>query len=179
LLRTAKIDSRKKIAQAVNAMFQFKIIQIGETRDKNLAALINEYIKRLTGRAKIEIVSIKDFTRGEVKNDSDRNIIKEKEAAKILEKIDDGAFVIALDERGREFTSVDFAGFLEKKKDQGIGHFTLIIGGCYGLSQKITAKAQMTMALSKLTFTHELSRLILFEQLFRAVSIITGRDYHY
>jgi 23S rRNA (pseudouridine1915-N3)-methyltransferase len=160
-------------------MFRFKIIQIGETKDKNLASLINEYVKRLTGRAKIEIISIKDFARGEVKNDSDKNIIKEKEAAKILEKIDEGEFIVALDEHGREFASMDFAGFLGDKKDRGIVRFTFIIGGCFGLSQKIVAKAQMTLALSRLTFTHELSRLILFEQLFRAVSIMTGRDYHY
>jgi 23S rRNA (pseudouridine1915-N3)-methyltransferase len=160
-------------------MFHFKIIQVGETKDKNLSCLVEEYMKRLAPWAKIEVIVIKDLAHGRIKNDSQKREIISLEGEKILQKIDKDEVAIAMDERGKEYSSLDFADYLRKLHDRSLNRITFIIGGCFGLGEKVLQKAGMRLALSKFTFTHEHARLILFEQLYRALSIISGREYHY
>jgi 23S rRNA (pseudouridine1915-N3)-methyltransferase len=95
-----------------------------------------------------------------------------------IEKIPDRSFVIALDENGKEHSSEDFAEFLRKKTVSGTSHFTFLIGGASGLTDAMRKRANATIALSKLTFTYQMTRLILVEQLYRAVTIIQGKPYH-
>jgi 23S rRNA (pseudouridine1915-N3)-methyltransferase len=160
-------------------MFHFKIVQIGETKDKNLDALIGLQIKRISQSAKIEIISLKDAEHGKVKNSGQKEQIILKEGEKILQKIKEDKFVIALDEHGQEFDSVEFANFLGKRMDHGINKITFVTGGCFGLAKEVRAQSQKILSLSKFTFTHEQARLMLMEQIYRALSILAGREYHY
>ncbi len=160
-------------------MFNFTIIQTGETKDRNLSSLIDDYIKRIRASARMEVVTFKDLSHGKVKNEAGRNEIKKREAEKILDRLNGEAVIIAMDERGKEFTSLEFAEYLRKKHDGGYNSITFIIGGCFGLDKRVIDKASMTLSLSKFTLTHEQARLVLAEQIYRALSIIAGREYHY
>ena len=140
-----------------------KIIVIGKLKDKNFQSRIVEYSKWLTQNNKIEILELPDSTKG-----------KENELLlKHIEK-ENHAYIIALSEDGKELTSRELAdklGAIQQK-------IVFIIGGPYGLTSEVKAKADFLWSLSKLTFTHEFARLILLEQLFRASNIQMGGSYH-
>jgi len=104
--------------------------------------------------------------------------IKEKEAALINEKTATANFVVLLDERGKEFTSVEFAGFLQKTMNAGTRELCFIIGGAYGVAESVKQKADLSISLSKLTFTHQFIRLMIAEQLYRAMTILKNEPYH-
>ncbi len=140
-----------------------KVIAVGKMKDKHFQSRIEEYAKWLTQNNKIEIVELTDS-------------VKEKENDAILKHIEkeNHAFIIALTEEGREFTSRELASKLGSIQSKII----FIIGGPYGLNDEVKKKADMLWSLSKLTFTHEFARLILLEQLFRASNIQAGGSYH-
>ena len=102
----------------------------------------------------------------------------EEEAGSILARLQPGDFLVALDERGREYDSVGLAGEIKKLNESG-NRLVFAIGGPFGLSRKVRERADLLLSLSKLTFTHEMARLILLEQLYRAMTIIRGKVYHY
>jgi 23S rRNA (pseudouridine1915-N3)-methyltransferase len=133
---------------------KFKIITESPVKQKFVLAGEAEYTTRLQASTPIEL------------------------AVGGVEKIPARSFVIALDENGTEMTSEAFAEFLRKKTVSGTSHFTFLIGGASGLPDAMRKKAAATIALSKLTFTYQMTRLILVEQLYRAVSIIQGKPYH-
>ena len=140
-----------------------KIIVIGKLKDKAMQARCDEYAKWLGGYGKLEIRELPDST-----------VEKEGQAIqKELEK-DHGAFVVALSEEGKEYTTADFATFIGKIDRKII----FIIGGPYGLAKDIRRSADLLWSLSKLTFTHEIARLLLFEQLFRVLNLNAGGHYH-
>lgn len=149
------------------------IIQIGKTKDKNIAELVSEYIKRTSPYAKIEFITLNEE---KLTSSKTKEKIIELEAEKILKNIS-GDFVVALDETGKQFNSIDFAEIIKKQKDEG-QKINFIIGGAFGLSSAVKAKANLTLSLSKMTFTHEMARLFLMEQVYRAFSIIAGKGYH-
>ena len=140
-----------------------KIIVIGKLKDKAMQARCDEYAKWLGGYGKLEIRELPDST-------------VEKEGQTIQKELekDHGAFVVALSEEGKEYTTADFAAFIGKIDRKII----FIIGGPYGLAQGIRRKADLLWSLSKLTFTHEIARLLLFEQLFRVLNLNAGGHYH-
>lgn len=139
-----------------------KILAIGKIKDRSYSQKIEEYIGRIRHDAKLEVVEIKD---------SD----PETEGAKIAEYCRrEHAQVIALDERGKLFSSVEFA----RKLAAMPGKVVFVIGGPFGLSEQGKAAAVARIALSPMTFTHEIARLLLVEQIYRAISIIKGRKYH-
>ncbi len=142
-----------------------KIFAMGKIKDKNISVLIDELRKRV----KIEIIELKDE-----KVTSNKNV-KDLEAEKILEKIKN-EYVIACDEHGKEFTSIDFAKLI-KKEEMG-KDIVFIVGGALGLSKKILDRANLVMAFSKLTFPHQLFRLFLVEQIYRVYAINKGIKYH-
>ena len=140
-----------------------KIIVIGKLKDKFMQARCDEYTKWIGGYGKLEIRELPDST-----------VEKEGQAIqKELEK-DRGAFIVALSEEGREYTTVDFAAYLQKIDRK----LVFIIGGPYGLAQTIRQNADLLWSLSKLTFTHEIARLLLFEQIFRVLNLNAGGHYH-
>lgn len=140
-----------------------KVLVIGKLKDKNFQSRIVEYSKWLTQNNKIEIVELPDST-------------KEKENELLLKHIEkeNHAYIVALSEDGRELTSRELAAKLGAIQQK----IVFIIGGPYGLTPEVKAKADFLWSLSKLTFTHEFARLILLEQLFRASNIQMGGSYH-
>ena len=149
------------------------IIQIGKTKDKNIAELVTEYIKRTSPFAKIEFITLNEE---KLTSSKTKDKIKELEAEKIIKNIT-GDFIVALDETGNQFSSIGFSEIIKKQKDKG-QKINFIIGGAFGLSNIVKEKANLTLSLSKMTFTHEMARLFLVEQVYRAFSIIAGKGYH-
>ena len=154
---------------------KIKLLAIGKSDDKRLQELIVEFQKRLKHYIKFEIEIIPDLKR--VKNITvDQR--KQKEGMLILNKIDATDQLILLDEKGHQFRSIEFSRFLQKKMNSGIKQLVFTIGGPYGFSDEVYQKAQGKVSLSKMTFSHQMIRLFLVEQLYRAFTIIKNEPYH-
>lgn len=143
---------------------QVHIIKIGKT-SAMYATIEAEFQKRLMKFAKIRVATLAV---------SD----KEKESREITEKIGKGTHLAIFDERGKEPTSVEFAQFIERERDRGTGKITFVIGGPEGITQELRAKADTLIAFSKMTISHQIIRLLFWEQLYRAFTIIAGHPYH-
>ncbi len=144
------------------------ILRVGEVKDKNIASLIQEYFKRLSNE-RIILQSIK-----EEKATNDIDAVQKKEGERLLEKMKEDSFIIALSEEGKNFTSVGFADFLKKNAEKKI---IFVIGGAYGLSDAVKKKAHLLFSLSSMTFPHEVAQLVLIEQIYRSWMINSGRKY--
>ena len=155
---------------------KIKLLAIGKTDDKNLQVLISTYEKRLKHYIKFEIEIIPDIKNA--KNLSQKEQ-KEKEGELILKKISPFDQLILLDEKGKEFNSMDFSKFLQKRMNSGIKQMVLVIGGPYGLSEKVYQKATGKISLSKMTFSHQMIRLFVVEQIYRAFTILKNEPYHH
>ncbi len=155
---------------------KIKLLVIGKTDNKNLLQLINEYQNRLQHYIKFDLEVIPDLKNA--KNLSEQQQ-KEKEGALILSKLNSSDFLILLDEKGKEFRSLNFADFLQKKMNSGIKQLVLVVGGPYGFSDEIYKKAQSKISLSKMTFSHQMIRLFIVEQLYRAFTILRNEPYHH
>ncbi|MEN9929537.1 MAG: Ribosomal large subunit methyltransferase [Bacteroidota bacterium] len=153
-----------------------KLLAIGKTDNKNLQALIDEYSKRLSFYIKFELELIPDIKN--VKNLSE-NQQKEKEGEQILAKLNATDHLILLDENGKTFSSVGFSDYLQKKMNSGIKTLVLVIGGPYGFSDEVYAKAQGKISLSEMTFSHQMVRLFVIEQLYRGFTILKNEPYHH
>ena len=155
---------------------KIKLIAIGKTDDKNLTQLIDGYQKRLNHYIKFELEIIPDIKNA--KNLS-KNQQMEKEGALILKKIASTDQLLLLDEKGHEFRSIEFSRFLQKKMNSGIKQLVFVIGGPYGFSQAVYKKAQGKVSLSNMTFSHQMIRLFMVEQLYRAYTILNHEPYHH
>lgn len=153
-----------------------KLLAIGKTDNKNLQALIAEYEKRLGHYIKFNLDIIPDIKN--VKNLSEAQQ-KEKEGELILKKLSPTDVLILLDENGKQFTSVDFSDYLQKKMNAGIKQLVFVIGGPYGFSDAIYATAKGKISLSKMTFSHQMVRLFVVEQIYRGFTILRNEPYHH
>ncbi len=144
------------------------ILTVGTLKDRNIAALVQEYVKRLSSE-KMIFLSVK-----EEKATNDIDAVKRKEGERLLGKIKEDHFVIALSEEGKFFNSVGFADFLKKNSEKEI---VFVIGGAYGLSDAVKKKAHLLLSLSSMTFPHEIAQLLLIEQIYRSWMINSGRKY--
>ena len=153
-----------------------KLIAIGKTDSVSLQDLIKEYENRLKHYVRFELDIIPDIKN--VKNLSETQQ-KEKEGELILKKLKATDILLLLDENGKQFGSVEFADFLQKKMNSGIKQLVLVIGGPYGFSDVVYAKAQAKISLSKMTFSHQMVRLFIIEQLYRAFTILKNEPYHH
>ena len=153
-----------------------KLLAIGKTDDKNLQALLNEYIKRLSFYVKFDLEVIPD-----VKNAKNMSIDqqKEKEGDLLLAKIGSGDWVLLLDEKGKKYTSLQFADYLQKRMNSGIKNLIFVIGGPYGFSPEVYARANGKISLSDMTFSHQMVRLFFVEQLYRGYTILRNEPYHH
>jgi 23S rRNA (pseudouridine1915-N3)-methyltransferase len=142
-----------------------RIITIGKTKEKYIKDGIKDFLTRLKPFHKIDYVELKDK----------KNI--EEEGKDIISKIKD-EFVVVMDERGTECSSKVFAEFIKKKCLEESGKIMFVIGSAEGLSEKVKKKANLTIALSQMTYTHEMARLFLLEQVYRGFTIIKGKKYH-
>ncbi len=153
-----------------------KLLAIGKTDNKNLNSLIDDYSKRLTFYIKFDLEIIPDLKN--VKNLSEIQQ-KEKEGELILSKLTVNDQLILLDENGFTFSSVAFSDYLQKKMNSGIKTLVLVIGGPYGFSDKVYKKAQGKISLSQMTFSHQMVRLFVIEQLYRGFTILKNEPYHH
>jgi 23S rRNA (pseudouridine1915-N3)-methyltransferase len=153
---------------------KIKIITVGKN-DSLFEGGVEEFTKRLGAYCPVEWALVKPSSYGE--SDVEKN--KKEEGEKILEKVVSSSFVVLLDERGKEFTTKELALFLEKKEIESVRDICFIIGGAYGVSDEVRQQVNITIALSKLTFPHELARLVLIEALYRAYSLLKGSKYHH
>ena len=145
------------------------IFSVGEVKDKNIALLLQEYLKRLSNE-RIILQSVK-----EEKATNDIDAVKRKEGERLLEKIKDDSFVIALSEEGTLMNSIAFADLLKKKQMEK--NIVFVLGSAFGLDAIVKKKAHMILSLSPMTFPHEMALLLLVEQLYRAWTIQSGRKY--
>jgi len=152
------------------------LIVVGKTDKKYIIEGVTEYEKRLSHYCKFEVKVIPDVKNSKAMSAS---VQMQKEGEQILAAIRPSSEVILLDERGSEYTSTEFAKFIEKKAISGQREFAFIIGGPYGFSPEVKSSATAMLSLSRLTFSHQIVRLIFMEQLYRAMTIIKGEPYHH
>lgn len=155
-------------------MFNIKIIALGKLKETYWEEAEQEYLKRLKQYAKIEIIEIPEEP---FRENDNREKIKEKEAFKIEKLLSNDARVIALHERGKEYTSVQFSEFLSENSSRG-EEIVFVIGGPLGIHETLLKKTEQ-ISLSCLTFPHQMVRTILLEQIYRSATIIHGKQYHY
>jgi len=153
-----------------------KLFAIGKTDSKQLQHLISEYENRLRHYVKFELEIIPDIKN--VKNLSEEQQ-KEKEGELILKKLNPTDILILLDENGKQYSSIDFSNYLQKKMNSGIKQLILVIGGPYGFSDTIYQKSTGKISLSKMTFSHQMVRLFVLEQVYRAFTILRHEPYHH
>lgn len=158
---------------------QIQIIQVGKTKHSFIEEGVQEYLKRLWASAEITIDTLKEFSIDDSSNAALRSKAIEQEGRAILNKIKEGAYLIALDEQGKQFNSREFAQKINQIRDQQGGKLTFVIGGSFGLSDAVKQKADLILSFSKFTFTHEQIRLLLLEQVYRAFTILANKTYHY
>jgi len=155
---------------------KIKLLAIGKTDDKNLQQLIDVYQRRLQHYVKFELDLIPDLKNA--KNLSELQQ-KEKEGELILAKIQNTDDLVLLDDKGKQFTSVEFSDYLQKKMNAATKQLVLVIGGPYGFSEAVYQRAMGKLSLSKMTFSHQMIRLFVVEQLYRGFTILKNEPYHH
>ena len=155
---------------------KISLVTVGKTDVKWIREGLDLYVSRLSHYVPFALDEIP-----ELKNAASlsRSQVKEKEGELVLRRIKDADEVILLDERGREMRSVELAAFLEEKISRGGRDLVFVIGGAYGFSEKVSARADAKLSLSRMTFSHQMVRTIFAEQLYRAFTIIKGEPYHH
>ena len=151
-----------------------KILACGKVKDQSLKSLINEYVKRIKHYHNIEIIDTND--QKIVANDSYKHI-KDLEAKDLLAKIKDSDFVVVLDLKGRELDSIELSNMIDRWLSNG-RDIIFVIGGSLGLGEEVLKRADYHLCLSKLTFLHQMSKLILLEQIYRSFKILHHETYH-
>ena len=154
---------------------KIQLLLTGKTTDARLASLIDDYQQRLKHYVPFELIVIPDIKNAKTLSEEQ---LKAAEGEAILSRLTPSMDVLLLDEHGREFRSIDYAEFLQKKMNAG-RDLTLIIGGAYGFSPAVYARANGKISLSQMTFSHQMIRLMAIEQIYRAMTILRGEPYHH
>lgn len=160
-------------------MLSINIICVGKLKEQYLKDAVSEYSKRLSKYCKINFIELQDEKLPDKINDSIINEIKQKEAIKIINSIKKDSFVLSLDLKGKEYTSENFSKKIEDITVRGFSSITFIIGGTLGLTEDVLQKSNELICFSKMTFPHQLIRVFLLEQLFRAFKISNNETYHW
>lgn len=154
---------------------RIKIIWIGKTRNPSIRALTGDYLERLRHLATCEIVELRDLAK--LRSLRGGELVR-AEGAEIFRHIKGNPRVVALDEKGRQFSSEEFAAWLGREQTQGTQEVCFVIGGGEGLDRDISGKAALNLSLSRMTWTHDMCRMLLLEQIYRAYSILNNIPYH-
>jgi 23S rRNA (pseudouridine1915-N3)-methyltransferase len=157
-------------------ILKVKFICIGKTGKDFLINGENEYLKRLTHYITLERIEIPDIKNAKKLSHQQ---IKELEGKEITNRVSSGEQLILLDENGKQFSSVEFSEFLQQKFNLGGKGIAFVVGGAYGFSDEVYKMAVTKISLSKMTFSHQMIRMIFFEQLYRAMTILKGEPYHH
>ncbi len=154
------------------------LVTVGKIKEKYLEAAIAEYAKRLSRYCRLEIVQVADEKTPDRAGEALEAQIKEKEGERILAHIKDGACVVALAIDGKMLSSEELAGFIGDLGVKGQSHIQFVIGGSLGLADSVLRRADYKLSFSRMTFPHQLMRVILLEQVYRSYRIISGEPYH-
>lgn len=154
------------------------VITVGKIKEKYLKDAIAEYSKRLSKYCKLEIVEVADEKTPDNASEVVEESIRSKEAERILKYVKDDAYIVTLEIGGKQLSSEELADKIDKLGVQGTSHIIFIIGGSIGLGKEVLAKSDYALSFSKMTFPHQLMRVILLEQVYRSYRIINGEPYH-
>ncbi|MEO1484242.1 MAG: 23S rRNA (pseudouridine(1915)-N(3))-methyltransferase RlmH [Bacteroidota bacterium] len=153
-----------------------QVIAIGKTDSKALAQLISEYANRLGHYVNFEMLWLPDIKNTKALSEKNQKL---QEAQLILKKVKPSDHVILFDEKGKTFSSVEFSEHLQKRMNSGLKQLTFVIGGPYGFDEVLYQRAQEKISLSKMTFSHQMVRLLVVEQIYRAFTILRNEPYHH
>ena len=156
-------------------MIKVRIVCVGKIKDKYLEIGIGEYLKRLSSYAKVEIIEVKDE---KITNNDSEEHVKDIEGKRIIEKLDKNYFNIFLDVYGKEISSEELASYTQNLIDSGKGNLCFVIAGSLGFSKDVLKYANFRLSFSKMTFTHQMIRLLLLEQIYRVFKINNNEVYH-
>ena len=154
------------------------VLCVGKIKEKYLKDAISEYEKRLFRYCKLEIIEVADEKATEQVSAKEESLIREKEGERLLKHIREDAYVITLEIDGKELDSVQFAKKIEELGVAGVSHICFIIGGSIGLGESVRKRADFALSFSKMTFPHQLMRVVLLEQIYRGYRIMKGEPYH-
>jgi len=154
---------------------RLKVLWIGKTKSPPIKELASDYLERIRRMASCEILEIRDQAKGRSLRADERIRMEGEDIARRLPA---DAFVVALDEAGKQYASEDFARWLETEQNSGTKEIAFIVGGPDGLSRETAARARMVLSLGKMTWTHEMCRALLLEQIYRALCILNKIPYH-
>ncbi len=154
------------------------IITVGKIKEQYLRDAIHEYVKRLSRYCRLEIIEVMDEKTPDNASDVVEEAIRAKEAERILKYVREDAYVITLEIKGKQLTSEELAEKINRLGVQGTSHIIFIIGGSIGLGKEVLKKSDFALSFSKMTFPHQLMRVILLEQVYRSYRIISGEPYH-
>lgn len=162
-------------------MINIKLVCVGKIKEKSLQELINEYKKRLTKYCKLDIIEIDDEKIPQSCSITEENKIKEKECTKIKDKLDKigKCSIIFLDLHGKQYTSEEFSSKIDNMCTYGTSTIVFVIGGSLGLNEQLLSISNDKISFSKMTFPHQLFRVFLLEQIFRAFKILNNETYHH
>lgn len=152
------------------------LMQCGKTRDELVEQLSVQYFNRLRHYINFELLTLPDLKNTKSLNEAQ---VKEREGEMILKNTEKSDFIILLDEKGKEFSSVQFAGHLQKIMNQGLHRICFVIGGPYGFAAPVYERANQKISLSRMTFSHQIIRAIFAEQIYRAFTILNNEPYHH
>jgi len=151
---------------------------VGRLKEKYLVEGVAEYRRRLSAHARVDVIEVPDESFGENSSPAELEKVKEKEGERLLSRLRPGSFLIALDVRGSLRSTEEMAEFLQRLALEGKSDITFAIGGTLGLPGKVLERAAMRLSFSRMTFPHQLVRLVLLEQLYRWFEIARGEPYH-
>lgn len=154
------------------------VLCVGKIKEKYFTAGIAEYVKRLSRYCKLEIIEVSDEKTPDQASENEEKQIKEKEGERILKNIKDDAYVMALAIDGKQLDSVEFSKKIEQLGVNGVSHILFIIGGSLGLDDRVLKRADFKISFSKMTFPHQMMRMVLLEQVYRGYRIMKGEPYH-
>lgn len=154
------------------------VLTVGKIKEKYLRDAIVEYTKRLSRYCKLEIIEVADEKTPDNASENAEEMIRQKEAERLLKYIREDAYLITLEIGGKQLTSEEFSEKIEKLGIQGTSHIIFVIGGSIGIGKAVLEKADYALSFSKMTFPHQLMRVILLEQIYRGYRIMSGEPYH-
>ena len=154
------------------------VVSVGKVKDKYLQLGVDEFKKRLSRFCKLELIELKDEALIDGASEKDLEIVRQKEGGLILSKLPDASYVVAMDIDGKQLSSEELADKMEDIATYGKSHIVFIIGGSVGLADEVKKRADMRLSFSKMTFPHQLFKLMLLEQVYRAFKINANESYH-
>lgn len=152
------------------------LLTIGKTDDNALAQLIDVYCKRINFYIPFELEIIAEIKNTKNLSEKEQRV---REGSQLLKALQPSDYVVLLDDKGRLFSSMEFAQYVEKKTHSVTKRLVFVVGGAYGFSDAVYDRANEKMSLSKMTFTHQMARLVFVEQLYRAMTILNNEPYHH